>query len=832
MRSLLARKLRLVLSAMAVVLGVSFVAGSLTLTDTLGRVFDNLFTTVNAKTDVVVRGQVAIAGETGLAAQRQPVSAALLPTVRGVPGVLAVAADTSGYAQVVLRSGKAYSTGGAPSMGRTYDGNPLTSPYTLRSGAAPSGPDQVALDAGTAKAAHLRAGEQISVILVGGVRRFTLSGTFGFGTSDSLGGASIVGFDSAVAGQFLGRPGEYEQLRVAAVPGVPTSQLRDRVAAALPPGTEAVTGKQSAAESADAIKSALGFFNTLLLVFAGVALFVGGFLIFNTFTMLVAQRQRELALLRALGASRRQVTSSVLTEALVVGVCASALGLGLGMLVALGLKALVSALGGTLPAGPLVVTGRTIAASFLVGIIVTAVAALLPARRASAVPPIAAMREAAQPESNLRRSTATGVCLLIPGVAMVVVGLQGRLATLGLGCLIAFLGIAALSPVLSRPIALTIGAPMARKIPGRLGRLNAMRNPRRTASTAAALMIGLALVSAVSVLGASAKASVSVLVQNAVGSDLVAEQTSGAEGLPPEVAQRIARLPEVGRVDHLRGDRANVDGRVTAVTAVPATAVGRSVLLEQVSGDVTSLAPGRVLVAQDQAKMHHLTAGARVTVILPRGGARQLTVAGIYKTNQLAGPYLLDSSAAQFFETTLDGAVLISGRQGVAAATLRTAVDRATADMPTVVVFDRKEVAANATRQIDTVIAFINVLLLLSIGIAVLGIVNTLALSIIERTRELGLLRAIGLGRMQTRRMISVEAVIVSLFGALLGIAVGTALGIALQNALNGQGITELAVPYPRLAIFVLAAGVAGMLAAVMPARRAARLDVLRAIAT
>ena len=834
LRSLQARKVRLLMSGLAVVLGVAFVAGSLTLTDTLGRVFDNLFVTLNAKTAVEIRGPVAIDGATGPTVVRKPVPTSLLASVAAVPGVRGVTGDVGGYAQILRKDGTAFSTGGPPALGLNYDANPATSAFTVRQGRPPMGPGEVALDVTTAKKAGFVAGDQMTVLLASGRQRVMVTGTFGLGSNDNVGGASIVAFPQAQAERLLGRPGEYDALRVAAADGVSIAELQSRLTKVLPTSVEVVTGTQVAAESASAVKSGLGFLTTFLLVFAGVALFVGAFLIFNTFSMLVAQRQRELALLRALGASRQQVTSSVLVEALVVGAIASAigLGLGLGLVVALGLRALVSILGATLPAGPLIVSTRTVLTSLAIGILVTSVAALLPARKASSVPPITAMRNAGQPMSGLRRGTITGAVLLLPGLALLTFGLRGQLVLLAVGCLLTFLAIAALSPLLSTPTARLLGAPFTRSVPGRLGRLNAMRNPRRTATTAAALMIGLALVSAVSVLGASARASVEVLVPAALGADLVLQQQAQGQGIPADVARQLAALPQVAHADGLQLGQGKVGSQITHVTTLPGSAIGRSLLLQQVSGDVTTLGPGRILVSEDQATQHGFRTGAHVSVALARGGATTYTVAGAYKLNQLAGPYLLDSSASAGFPTQQDTTLLISGRPGVPLAALRAAVTGVTAAPPGLDVLDHKQLANSATGQIDTAMAFINVLLLLSVGIAVLGIVNTLALSVIDRTRELGLLRAVGLSRAQTRRMITTEAVLVAVFGALLGIAVGVSFGVALQQALHSQGISELAIPYSRLLVFILAAAGTGVLAALLPARRAARLNVLQAIST
>jgi putative ABC transport system permease protein len=828
-RSLLARKLRLLLSAMAVVLGVSFVAGSLTLTDTLGRVFNDLFLSVNAKTDVEVRGPDVFA-EGGNGPQA-PVPADLLPRVAAVPGVVHVNGDVQGYAQVLDKEGKAHSTGGAPAFGIDYDPDPRTSTLTLSAGAVPAGSGEVTLDAPTAKATGYRLGDAVPVQLVTGLQRFTLVGTFGFGSSGSVGGASIVAFDSRTAQQLLGRPGEFQALRVAGDGELSQTELRDRIDAALPAEYEALTGEQSAEQGADDIQGALSFFTTFLLVFAAVALFVGAFLIFNTFTILVAQRQRELALLRALGASRRQVTSSVLVESVVVGAVASALGLGLGVLVALGLRALVNSFGAALPSGPLVVSLRTVLVSIAVGLGVTCLAALLPARKASAVPPVAAMRDAATPEASLRRTTVLGAVLLVAGVVGLAVGLSGELLVLGIGALLAFLGVAALSPLLSRPAAFVLGAPFARRLAGRLGRRNAMRNPRRTAATAAALMVGLALVSAVSVLGSSAKASVTKIVAGALAADLVVQSTGGGEGLSPSVGDELATLPQVGQVDRLRFDEAQVRDKVEFVTSVPAGALGRTVDVTRAAGDVQQLSPTTVLLSKSTAEGLAVSPGDSLPVRFARGDERTFTVGGTYVDNELVGSYLFESSVAEQFSGRLDGVLLVDARDGTSAAALRTAVDGATAAFPTAEVLDREEFTATAADQIDTVTNIINVLLLLSILIAVLGIVNTLALAVLERTRELGMLRAVGLARSQTRRMVTVEAVVVAVFGAVLGVVVGTAFGVAFQRALADQGVTELSIPTGRLLLFVAVAGLAGVVAALLPARRAARLDVLTALA-
>ena len=831
-RSLLARKLRLLLSAMAVVLGVSFVSGALILTDTLGAVFDDLFASVNSKTAVEVRGTSPFdASRQDGAEARRPVPADLIPQLSQIDGVTAVVGDVSGYAVILKPDGKPVTQGRAPSIGLNYDTNPATSSFTLRSGKPPVSAGQVAIDAGTAKKNDFAVGQQITVLTRQGRGDYAITGVFGFGGNDNVAGASLIAFDSQTAQQMVGTPGELEAIRLAAAEGVSQTELRDRVRRVLPAGTEAITGTQAADEAASSVKKGLGFFNTFLLVFAGVALFVGAFLIFNTFTILVAQRSRELALLRALGASRGQVVRSVLAEALVVGLVASVLGLGAGVGMAIGLQALIRAVGGSLPQGSLVIAGSTVITCFVVGILVTAVAALLPARRASSVPPVAAMRDAVTAEPTLRRGTLIGLVLLAAGVAAIAFGLRGSLAVLGGGALLCFLAVAALSPLLARPAARVLGAPFARKVPGRLGRLNAMRNPRRTATTAAALMVGLALVSTVSILGDSAKASIDKIIKGAVGADLVVQETQGFAGFPTAVGDAVRSLPQVTTVDALRFDAAKVGAETTFITAVPPRAVGSTLTLTRKSGQL-ALSPGVVLASESEAKARSLKAGDDVTVTYSKGAKQTVRVGGTYADNQLIGPYLFDQSAAKDFTVQLDGVLLVRAASGTSVASLRAAVDKAIAPYPMVEAQTSDDFAAGVADQINVVITIISVLLLLSIVIAVLGIVNTLALAVIERTRELGLLRAVGLARRQTRRMITVEAVIVSVFGALLGIAVGSAFGITLQRALADQGITELRFPVARLATYVAIAGVAGVVAALLPARRAARLDVLAAVAS
>lgn len=833
LKSLLSRKFRLALSALAIVLGVSFVSGAFVLTDTMGKAFDGLFSTVNAGTAVNVQPKGAGDGS-DFSREQKLLPASLVDQVRHVSGVKYAEGSIYGYAQLVGKNGKAIGGNGPPTAGVNWGGGASapTSIITMKSGRGPRAPNEVTIDAGLAGTSGYHTGDQVTVLTMLGQRRFTVVGVYGYRSTSSLGGSTTMAFTDPVAQQLMAKPGQYDSITVAADDGVGQAALRDRIAAQLPGNVEAVTGKQSADQQSTNVKSSLKFFSTFLLIFAGVALFVGAFLIFNTFSMLIAQRSKELALMRALGASKGQVLRSVVVESLLVGAFAGVVGLGAGILVAIGLRAGLGAVGVDLPTTTLVVSVRTVVVSLLVGIVVTVLAALLPARKASAVPPMAALRDVATPDGPTWRISALGAVTLLLGAAAMAYALLGSaaLAFLGIGAVLFFIGVAALSPLASVPVTGLLGRLLARGTPGRLGRQNAMRNPRRTAATAAALMIGLALVSAIGVVGQSVKTSIRSTIDSTIGADFVLN--SQTPGFSPAVATKVAGLPGVQSALPLSGGEVRLDGARTYVTAISARAIDdHRIVLKRQAGTLTGLRPGALLVAQKEAAKQHLHVGSTVRVDFPKGSPRDLRVAGTYEDNQLAGSYLLDSSAARQFQSPLAFAALVTKTENASAATVRHELDRATQDQATITVQDRSDFASSTAGQVDQLIAIIYVLLALSVLIAVLGIVNTLALSVLERTRELGLLRAIGMGRRQVRRMVRVESVLVAVFGGLLGVVVGVGLGVAVTSDLKDQGIGQISVPYAQLLVFVALAALAGVLAAVLPGRRAARLNVLSAIA-
>ncbi|RKS67933.1 putative ABC transport system permease protein [Motilibacter peucedani] len=825
-RSLLARKVRLVLSALAIVIGVGFVSGAFVLTDSLSKTFDSLFTDVNKSIAVAVRGKSTTTSDT-----RTPVPVALADTVAHVDGVKEAHGQVVGSATIVDKDGDAVGSAGPPTFGFNWVGGTLETGH-FTAGGPPTTDDQVVLNGLAAEKGHYTVGDRVPVLTDGPAKTYTVSGVLGYDRGrKSLGGETSVWFTEAESHQVLNRAGTYDEIDLVAKPGVSQDELLQRVDRVLPSGTEALTGTALAAEQTDDIKSGLKIFNTVLLVFAAIALFVGAFIIFNTFSMLVAQRTRELALLRAIGASRGQVIRSVLAEAVVVGFIASALGLAAGIGISYGLKALLSGFGVDLPDAPTVIALRTVLVSFAVGILVTAVAALLPARRGSRIAPVAALRDAATADRPLGRQAVAGAGLLAVGIVGIVAGLNGApLIWLGLGTLVAFLGISALSPLLARPIAGTVGLLFRRGMPGRLGGQNTVRNPRRTAVTASALMIGLALISGVSVLGASFKASVSKIATDSVGADFLLDTDNG--GFPDTVVDAARGVPGVSAVAPLKGDNVRTGGKGVYVLAIPSDAVGRGILLAKDAGKPDGVQGNQLLVSKKVADDRGLSVGSSVPISFSDGSTGQFQVRGIYKDNALAGDYILSDAQATHFASQRSFAALVQVKDGAQLASVRSGLDKVTKAYPTISVEDRSEFVKKAQDQVGQLVNLLSILLALSVLIAILGVVNTLALSVIERTRELGLLRAVGMSRRQVKRMIRVESVVICVFGGILGLVVGTAIGVALQRALAGQGITELGIPTGSLVVYLVVAALAGVLAAVLPARRAARLDVLQAIAT
>ena len=833
LKGLLAHKIRLLLTAIAVVLGVAFVAGTFVLTDTINKTFDTLFTEISAGTDITVRAESGFGDEANLDQSRDTVPGSLLASVRAVPGVATAEGSVTGYAQFVDEEGKAVNTTGAPTLGFNWT-DPGQSPLKLRSGREPQQPGEVVVDAVTARDHDFALGDRVKVLFRGPTEEFTVVGVAGFGEADNLAGATLAIFEETTAQRVFNKVGRFDSIDAKADEGVSTVELRDRVLAVVPAGVEVITSQQVADESADAVGQALGFLSTALLVFGGIALFVGGFIILNTFSILVAQRTRELALLRALGASRRQVMASVIVEAFAVGVFASLVGLGLGVLVAIGLQSLLKSFGIDLPASGAVVQPRTVIASLIVGVGVTVLSSIGPARRASKIPPMAALRGAGVEQGgSLRRRSIAGAVVTVLGGAALLWGLfGGTISLVGLGAAVVFVGVALLSPLAAKPMARAIGAPFPRiaGVSGKLGRQNAMRNPRRTAATSAALTVGLGLVACVSVLAASIKASAADIVDEYLAADYIISTANFLPSISTDLAPRLARVPELSAVSALQTGQWRSDGQGRSIYAGDPASLAQVLKLEVTAGDLGGLDRGEILVGEEELERKELQIGSMLPMAFARVGDTELRIAGTFSKNQLLGNYLVSTATYdRLFTDRLDFVVLAKARPGVDPAAARAGVERVTDEFPNVELRDQAEFKQQQEDQVNQILGLITVLLLLSIIIALFGIVNTLALSIFERTRELGLLRAVGMSRRQVRSMIRGESVIIAVLGAVLGLGVGVLFGYAIVGALDDEGIGKVVLPGGQLITYVVLAGVAGVVAAVFPARRAAMVDVLAA---
>jgi putative ABC transport system permease protein len=836
LKSLLARKLRLVLSGLAVVLGVMFVSGSFVVTDTLNRTFDSIFADAFGATDVSVSAKPKVeVSEMDGEETAAPLPAAAVDKIKTISGVRSATGrvDVDG-ARVIGSDGKVLTSTGAPRLGENWTGT--DSLMEIRSGRGPQAPGEIAVNANTAELAGLRIGDRVGVLTLEPKQQFTLVGIWGYtGGRDSIGGVQEVAFTTPVAQKLmLGQTGSFSSVTVQAADGVTPAQLRDRVSAALGTGFEVKTGEQLAKESADSIQEGLAFFNQILLGFAGVALFVGIFLILNTFSIIVAQRTRELALLRAMGASRRQVIGSVLVEAVMIGLVAAVLGLAAGVGAGAGLAYFFGSFA-DLTLASIGVPLSAVISAFVVGLVVTVVAAVLPALRASRIAPVAAMQEVSIPDRPLTRLSVAGGLVFSAGAATLGVGLFADAgdATLWLilgGVLVSFVGVALLTPLISKPVIGTLGRLFSWSLPGRLGRLNSGRNPRRTAITAAALMVGIALVTGVTVIMDSAKSSLRAEAARTLKAQIMisGEQTGPRPPTyDPAVIHKVASLGGVRAAAGLWNDLVTVDGKQRYVTA----AEDLGTLAEAYGTTAAPLAADQIAVSRPVADEYHWQSGQKVTVQAARGDPHTYTIATIFAEDALPGSVILPGAAIKDFGLTQPVYGFVRLDDGVAVSSVLPQVKQLLADSPEVSAMDSATFVNQQAAQFDQVITMIQILLGLAILIAVLGVVNTLALSVLERTRELGLLRAVGLGRAQTMRMITVEAVVISVFGALLGVTVGAGMGAAVTRALENDGITELVLPWGRMGTYLALAALVGVVAAVVPAIRAARLNVLGAIA-
>jgi len=838
-KGLLAHKLRLALTAVAIVLGVMFVSGTFVLTDTLHNTFTTLFSGIYQHVDFEVRGKAAFNGPAGTAV-RNPIPQSIAQSVRQVPGVADAVGTVEGFAQLVAPDGKAVTTTGAPTIGLSFNPVSQLAALHIKSGSPPTTPNEVAIDASTATKYHFHIGERVRVLLTGPPQTFTLSGIVRFGTANNLAGATLAAFDLPTAQKLFDRVGQYDAIDVLAKPGANLTQLKAAIAHVLPAKVEVVTGQTVANENTNSINQALGFFSTALLVFAFIALFVGSFTIFNTFSIIVGQRTRELALLRILGASRRQIFRSVLAEASIVGLVASIVGLALGVVAAAGLEALLNGFGFGLPSGALVFEPRTAIVALIVGVGVTVVSAISPARRAVRIPPVAALSEHdVDTTESSRRRFVVGTALGVLGIVGLTVGLTApAIQLVGLGAVAIFIAIAMLAPLVARPMSSVIGRPLAATlgISGKLGRENSMRSPRRTAQTAAALLVGLALVSTIAVFGASVSRSATSSVDQAISANYIISSSSSGGGngeISNSTASAIRDVPHVTATSTVYTGEFKFRDSLQTLTAISPVHLGDTIILRMSSGSgAAALSAGQLLVDTTTANSDHLTVGSVAPVTFALTGNSHIRIGGIYKPNSLLGSYLVsDQFYRDNFDNPLPIAVLVRTSTGASTAG-KAALTSALTSYPNLRIETQAEFKQRQQKQVNQLLGLIYVLLALAVVIALIGIVNTLMLSVFERTHEIGLLRAVGMRRRQVRLMIRSEAVILSLFGAIIGVVVGTGLGVAFAASLKNQGITDIVVPVSSLIVFLFISALLGLGAASWPARRAAKLDVLAAIAS
>ena len=841
LKGLLGRKLRLALTSLAIVLGAAMVSGTYVLTDTVNASLNGLFTNVYANTDAVVTGKAAFGGD----AQAPSFQASTLAKIKSLPGVAAAGGAVGAQAEIVGRNGKVVSRGSASQLGLSTDPSyERFSPFTLSAGSWPTGRGQVAIDAETADSQRLHVGDRVGVIVNGGRRqRYTITGIAEYDNQGSIAGDTLAIFALPVAQQLFAEKGLLDQIRVAAKAGISDATLLTQIRAVLPPHTQVRSGAQEAQTEANDYSSAVDTLRYFLLAFGGIALFVGAFVIANTLSITVAQRAREFATLRTVGASARQVRRAVLLEGLVTGAVASAIGLFVGLGLAKGLEMLFRENGLKLPLTHLIFATRTIAVSLLLGVGVTLLASLLPAVRATRVPPIAAVREGSVlPPSRLGRfAPAAGAAVMAVALALVGVGgfLSGlatgpRLALLGVGVLAVFVGMAMIAPTIAPPLTRVLGAPAAALggSAGRLARANATRNPARTASTAAALMIGLALVTAVAVLAQGLKQSIIGSVKDEFRGDYIVTSQSGVAPTSVAPADALRRVGVASVIADERSGQGRAFGETVRVAGLDPD-LDKLLVLKWKAGTnstMATLGARGAIVDKSFASAHNLTVGSPLAVETPAGRTLALRVDGIYGPPQAEDPLGTISISARTFDSRYANPqnlfTLIATAGGVTPANT-AALERVLSPFPDAKLQSETQFVSSQQESINSELNLIYILLALSIVVSLFGIVNTFVLTVFERTRELGMLRAIGMTRRQTRRMIRHESTITALLGATLGIPVGVALAAVFDRVLRG---TPFVLPWGSIVIFVLAAVLVGLVAAVFPARRASRLPVLEAL--
>lgn len=839
------RWVRLAFTGTAIVLGVAFVAGTFVLTDALSALLDDELSRFSTG-DVVVRSSGTL--DSGVGGDRARVPAETVDIVRQAPGVVAAEGVLVGPAQLVAPDGGAVEA--AIPLGMSWGADEHLSVLELADGERPTADGEIAVDTKTARDHDIDVGDTVGVLFFGPAEDFEVVGLADFAGSSGRAFSTVAAFDPLTAQRVFGAEGQFDLISVDGTEGLDPEELRGSVAGVLPPDLEAVTSEELGEESSATLRQSLSFVGVLLLVFAGVGLIVGAFVIHNTFAMLVGQRTRELGLLRAVGATGRQVWTSVLLEAFIVGALASAIGIALGFAVARLLAVVLETVGLEVPRGQTVLQARTLVVAMAVGVGVTLIATAWPARRAARIAPVEAMREGLttrEGQPGLHRRGIVGATTLVLGLVLMLAGVvdavPAGLGVLGdpraaapLGAAISVAGILVLAPAMVGGLARFLGAPISRfaGVDGRLARRNAQREPRRTAATAASLLIGTCLVTFVSLLAGSANASVSTAIDDGLEADWVLTGPPFA-GFSPQVVDELAAVDEVDVATGFRLGFASLGNTVQALYSVDPEQLPEVVDLDILEGSVENLADGGVLVQEQEAEDFGLSVGDRVLLGFPTG-FEEVDVAGVYRRNGFTGNFVVNILMGDAFYDArygeeLDAFAYVSTAPGVSEDEARSAIDEVLADFPNVDLLSRDEFKADQHDQVNRVLVLFYMLLALAVLVAVFGVVNTLLLSVHERRREIGLLRTVGMSRRQVAAMIRWESLLIAVLGAVTGIVTGVVIAWAVVSTLSDDGITDFVFQPLTLGVLLVAGAVVGVAAGALPARRAARADVLEAIA-
>jgi len=832
----LARKGRLLLTSLAIILGTSFLSGTSIFSATINSTFDRLFTDIFREVDAYVRSTNSV--DTGFGEQRASSPVSALEIILKVPGVSAAVGDMQSYARVIGKDGKPLGEDQGPPTFGGIASSSAAGLWNVETGRLPVGPKEMMLDRATSEAGKFVVGDTVRVNALTGTREFSLVGIANYGDISSPGGATFALFDQPTASEFLLKPGFVDAFLVRGDGSLSDEELAKAINAKLLPSDklETLTGAQITEETTSQIKKVLGFFTTFLTAFSFIALGIGCFVIYNVFSITAAQRQRESALLRALGASRRQVTNSLITEAVIIGILGSTLGFIAGIGLSQALSALLNAIGLEIPTTGLTINMSAIVSTVLVGAVITTLSAILPALRSGRVPPLAALRETAlDTVTGLGRRVRIGILFLVVGAVGLLAAANGaRVLFLGLGVLAVFAGVLVLGPAISRPVAMSLGKPISkiRGVTGAMSQQNAARNPKRTARTAAPVLIGVALVTAFTALAASIKGEIRETIGSSFRGDYALSVDSrGFGGIPISVTDKIDQLPEVATATGVGFIAAKVGDESPFVLVFnPKTAKGLYDL-EMIEGSQSGLGKNEILIEQDKSIEKKLPVGSSVQVTLIDGRSMQLKVAGTYKNaygNYVVSRELFEGSTTPLF----DSFVYISTVEGVSDENARKTISAVSSDLGIGTLESRDEYIDSQAAQVNQILALIYGLLFLSVIIAIVGIVITLLLSVFERRHEIGLLRAVGMTRSQVRTMVRWESVITSLFGAVTGVLLGIVTGVVIVISLNESGISGFTLPITSTIFILIGSFIIGVIAAVFPAWRATRTNIISSIAS